>query len=234
MPRNSTTKIITLVLLAMSLTAACMQGESHRLPDKIDSKARYVFFLHGHIIEDRGPNVVHPRYGAYRYYDLIAAFESHGFIVISEVRPHGTDVQAYAQKVAGQVRTLLDAGVAPKRITVCGHSKGGLITLYTAAELRNPKINYVSLAGCGKKGTDFFPGYKRFLDKEAANARGRFLSVVDIAADDISGSCSKIEKFKGVREFKELDLNTGKGHGLFYRPDSRWVTPVVEWIKATD
>lgn len=228
----SSIKIFVFALMTMSLTASCISGVSHRLPEKVDPQARYVFYLHGHIVEDKGPNATHPQHGAYRYYDLIAAFESHGFIVISEVRPRGTDVQAYAQKVADQVRTLLDAGVAPRRITVCGHSKGGLITLYAAAELRNPKINYVSLAGCGKKGTDFFPGYKRFLDEEAANVRGRFLSVVDIAADDISGSCSKIGKFKGVAEFKELNLNTGKGHGLFYRPDSRWVNPVVEWINA--
>ncbi len=45
--------------------------------------------------------------------------------MIGEARPANTRFPAYAGKVAGQVRRLLNQGVLPSNVTVIGHSKGG-------------------------------------------------------------------------------------------------------------
>ena len=51
--------------------------------------------------------------------------------------------------MAGQVGRLLAAGVPPSNVTVVGASKGGWLTLETAAELGRDDARSVVLAGCG-------------------------------------------------------------------------------------
>jgi hypothetical protein len=84
------------------------------VPAEIDPDARYLFYLHGAIIERAGVRPTHPRFGVYEYRLILEVFANEGFVVISEARPAGTDGTAYAATVADQVRALLAADVPPE------------------------------------------------------------------------------------------------------------------------
>jgi anti-sigma factor RsiW len=86
---------------------------------------RFLFYLHGQIVEDQGPNAVSPKYGHYQYAAILAALSAGGYTVISEVRPQGTDVLTYARRLVVQVDSLKVAGVPSRHITIVGASKGG-------------------------------------------------------------------------------------------------------------
>ena len=180
------------------------------------------------IVEKRGPHGEHPRHGAHDYHGLVKAFADRGFKVISEMRPGGTNPSRYAEKVAQQVETLLGGGVPPEHIAVTGFSKGGVITLFVSARLKNPEINFVVMAGCGKG--PFERAYTRVLRQAAPSLQGRFLSIYD-AGDQEADTCQRaFEKAsKGVAS-TEIKLSTGLGHGLFYRAREDWLEPVVDWI----
>jgi len=68
-------------------------------PAKIDPAQRYLFHLHGKIIEDQGLPAISPVFGEYRYEEILEALENYGFVVISEQRPKDTDPAEYAQRV---------------------------------------------------------------------------------------------------------------------------------------
>ena len=208
------------ILLLLPAAALATGAVLSTLPKPIDPKGDYLLYLHGRILEEEGPRPTSPRFGVYEYREILDTFAGRGFTVVSEVRPKGTDVAAYAKKVAGQVRALRAAGVPPERIAVVGFSKGGGITLAAAAELRDqPKVHFVSLAGCAG-------GRKLDLPQPILSLRD--------SVDDLSASCG--ESFSadpppGPHEHREITLHVGKGHGTFYRPDSAWVEPVVAWLQ---
>jgi len=83
---------------------------------------RYLFYLHGRIVEDQGPNAIDTirGFGAYQYENILDTFRKKNFIVISEARKKNTDVQEYANKMVRQVDSLLQAGVVAGNITVVG------------------------------------------------------------------------------------------------------------------
>lgn len=64
---------------------------------------KYVFYLHGAIVESQGADAVSPPFGAYRYNDIVEAFRKEGFIVKSEVRKPDTQVKSYAQVIVSQI-----------------------------------------------------------------------------------------------------------------------------------
>src|SRR4051812_6399734 len=76
---------------------------------------RYIFYLHGKIIEDQGIHAVDAvhGYGAYEYEKILQAFRSGNFIVMSEARPQNTNPEKYALRIAAQVDSLLKKGVVP-------------------------------------------------------------------------------------------------------------------------
>lgn len=210
--------LLLLTLLGSPLLAAPVLRE---LPAKIDPKAEYLVYLHGRIIEDKGLRPTHPQHGVYEYEQILQIFADEGFTVLSEPRPAGTDEKRYAGKAARQVRALLAAGVPPERITVVGYSKGGVIALATSTRLKNDKVNFVILAGCG--------------DWAAKNVkpdlRGRVLSLYD-ASDDTVTSCQKIFGMAtGPFVHEEVRLDLGTGHGAFYRPGGGWIARVVQWAR---
>jgi len=110
-----TVRVLALFLLLLLIpTKALGAGRVLRsLPDKIDPRQDYLIYLHGRIIEEEGVRPTSPQFGVYEYEKILADFAKRGFVVISEPRPRNTDVGAYADKVVGQVRTLLRAGVPP-------------------------------------------------------------------------------------------------------------------------
>src|SRR6185369_8324070 len=128
--------LLLVLLLLLPATAMAAGVVLSVLPKAIDPRGDYLIYLHGRIIEEEGPRPTSPRFGVYEYRQILDTFAGRGFTVVSEARPKGTDVAAYAKKVAGQVRALLAAGVPPERIAVVGFSKGGGITLAAAALLR--------------------------------------------------------------------------------------------------
>lgn len=206
--------ICTLVLLVafnMIPTAGAAEP-SYDMPTTISPTASYLFFHHNYYVETKGPN------GDCKYFDILKTFSAKGFTVISEIRPKDVSVIEYGKKAAADVRHLLDAGVPPERITVAGHSKGGVITLQVAAQLENPKINYAILAGCSIKGLE--KGYPDF-----GALKGNFLSLY-AASDKIAGSCGP-----SFTRAREIALDSPAGHQLFFKPSDTWVEPMVGWLR---
>ncbi len=182
---------------------------------------RYLFYLHGAIVEDKGPRGVSERYGAYDYPGILAAFQRADLTVRSEVRPHGTDVSAYADKVVRQVRALLASGVQPSHITIVGASKGAVITALVSARVRQPHVRYVILANCN----DWL------IRTHDPRLTGELLSIYE-ASDEIGGSCNKVRaRSPRLTRYKEVRLSTGLGHGMVYRPLRQWMAPAISWAK---
>jgi hypothetical protein len=61
-----------------------------RAPDHPNVRGRYLFYLHGRIIEEQGARAVSPDYGRYEYAAILQRLSGEGFTVISEVRPRNT------------------------------------------------------------------------------------------------------------------------------------------------
>jgi hypothetical protein len=190
------------------------------VPVEIDVKARYLFYLHGLIIENEGVRPTSPRFGVYEYQEILEAFKSRGFVVISEPRPKGTDPEQYAGKVVEQVRRLLAAGVPPRNITVVGASRGGGIAMIASTRLKNRQVKFAIMAACGD-----WDVYR----KVGIDLWGAILSVYD-SKDDMAGTCSDFfKKSSGISKKKEVVLKVGLGHGILYRPLREWVDVVTQW-----
>lgn len=210
-------------------TGAETPGEVHaEVPDPVNPARRHLFYLHGAWIEQQGLERPHPRHGRYQYQAIVGALSERGFVVISEAREGETDVETYAEKLAHQVRGLLEEGVPPSRITVIGHSKGGSIALIAASELREARLNFAILAGCGRRGSGFGRSFERYLEERASRLRGRLLSIYD-ASDRVAGSCREAFEKAALSDSQELVLQTGRGHALFWSPRAVWVDRVLAW-----
>ena len=122
----------------------------YEFPTSIDPVKRYMFYLHGRIIEDQGLLAISPDFGEYQYEAILQKLESHGFEVISEQRPKGTNGEQYARRVAEQVKTLIDSGVPPGNITVVGASKGAGIATTVSSLAENTGLNFVLLGFCSR------------------------------------------------------------------------------------
>lgn len=193
------------------------------LPENVDVSGRYLFYLHGGIIQEQGIDAVSEYYGRYEYLAILDTLEAYGFLVISEARPKGTEEGRYAQKVAAQIDTLLQEGVAPEKIIVLGASLGAYIAVETAHQLQNARIRYALLGLCSDYALDFFSKYRNELP-------GDFLSIFE--KSDQKGSCRTI--FTGTStetKFEEVELNMGIDHAFLYQPYKEWVLPLVEWAK---
>jgi hypothetical protein len=200
--------------------ALLMAGVLDAVPAAPDRTARYLIYLHGRIIEEQGRQAVSPEFGRYEYDKILDAFVSRGFTVIAELR--GPDAgEPFAEKVAGQVRALLRAGVPADHVTVVGFSKGGGLTVAAAARAAEPGVSYAVLAGCSQE--------QAWVARWAPAVRGRMLSVFD-RSDRFKPSCAPLfASAKGLSATKEVALNTGLDHGLFYAPRTEWLDPLVAW-----
>lgn len=207
---------------SVALQADGAQGALWRdVPERIDTRAKYLFYLHGAIVENEGIRPVSPEYGVYEYEQILQTFVSRGFIVISERRPRGTDARQYAVKVVGQVNRLLKAGVPGERITIVGASRGGSITILVSTMLKNRDVNFVILASCGNSSV--------YRDTKV-DLWGNILSIYDFKDTTGAGTCQKFfESSTGLKRQKEIVVQLGLGHGLLYRPLKEWVEPTVSW-----
>jgi len=189
------------------------------MPDEIDPFARYLFYLHGRIIEEQGVRPTHPRFGVYEYEQILETCADLGLVVISEVRPSRADVAEWADRVAGQVRRLVGAGVPPEHITVVGFSKGGVIAIFTSSLLADDRLNFVFIGACGP----WIAGQPDLVP------RGRLLALRE-SSDELVSSCSELFARGGDGPDRlEVITDLGGGHGAFYRPQPEWLDEVVKW-----
>jgi hypothetical protein len=212
---------------AVPLTPSIPASEDYEFPDSIDPARQYLFYLHGKIIEDQGIPAISPDFGEYEYQEILEALDGYGFVVISEQRPMNTDGVAYASKIAGQVRELLEAGVPAQDITVVGASKGAAIAVYVSHFLENQEINFVIMGICHPEVVEDFKQDQVFLF-------GNVLSIYDASDDEYAGSCQDLFAFsegRGISRYDEVVLDIGTGHGILYQPLDEWILPAVEWAK---
>lgn len=198
---------------------------AYAFPSQSDPASRYLFYLHGRILEDQGLPAISPEFGEYHYEEILGVLESYGFVVVSEQRPRNANGWEYAQRTARQVTDLLAAGVPPGSITVVGASKGAAIAVGVSYLVGNPEVNYVLLATCHPSVID------EWL-QQGVTLSGNVLAVYDFADDEYSGSCEDLfdaSRDKGLSRHKEIVLQVGTGHGILYEPLPEWVLPTVRW-----
>ncbi len=221
-------------LFALLLLAACGHAGAnsfdlaeYAFPQAIDPSAQYLLYLHPKIVEDQGLPAVSTEYGAFDYAAILEKFSAAGFVVISEQRAKDTDSQVYAEKVAGQVQTLLAAGVPEANITVVGASKGGGIALLVSHLVENRGVNYAVLSICSPATVDD-------LLARHITLHGNVLSLYD-AGDPLAGSCARLfeaSRGTGLEQEKEIELYIGSGHGILFQPLKEWVEPILAWAHA--
>lgn len=184
---------------------------------------RYVFFLHNKFIEGHAPEEAHPDYGVAEYNEILDFFTAQNFVVVSEKRPKDTDVKIYAQKVAGQIDSLLKRHVRASQITVIGTSKGGYIAQYVSSQLKNKDLNYVFIGCCAEEDVSGAPDI---------NFCGNVLSIYE-KSDSLAQSCQnmKVRSSNVVGRFSEIELNTGLKHGFLFKALPEWLIPSAAWAR---
>ncbi len=217
-------KIIACSLFYFLMTTAAKgQSISRFIPVNPDKSARYLFYLHGGIVQDEGIHAVSPDWGKYEYEAILDTLRNYGFNVLSEPRAKGTDDEEYGIFIYRQVDTLLKLGISPEHITVVGASQGASMTIVAAYKLRNSKIKYAVLGLCEPFMIDYYAKYKDSLC-------GNFLSIYE--RSDPHGSCDKLFMEQYCKTgYKEIELNMGISHGFIFRPYPEWVHPLIKWIK---
>jgi hypothetical protein len=201
-----------------------LELENYSFPDSIDLNNKYLFYLHGKIIEDQGLPAISPDFGEYEYEAILEQLSRNGFVVISDQRTKDTDGVEYARKIAEQVTTLIDAGVPAQNITVVGASKGGAIAIYVSHFLENQGVNFILMAIC-------HPDYVDILIRDKIALYGNVLSIFD-SVDEYAGSCQELfslSEGRGLSRYDEIVLDIGTGHGILYQPLDDWILPVVQW-----
>jgi hypothetical protein len=191
----------------------------------IDPTKRYMFYLHGKIVEDQGIPAVSPEFGEYQYKEILMTLRGYGFEVISEQRPKNADGWEYAQRTARQVSELLTAGVPTGSITVVGASKGAAIAAVASHLVKDPEVNFVLLGAC-------HPTLVEEWKQAGLNLNGNVLAIYDVEDDEYSGSCDELFSLaqgKGLNHHDEIVLQVGTGHGILYKPLPEWVLPTVKW-----
>jgi len=221
---SHSTLLSTVLAVGLVAPGTAQQGLVHTaLPDPINPESRYVFYLHGRIIETQGRRPTHPVYGVYEYDRVVQALATDGVQVISEVRPADTGIGTYSQKVISQINQLFAAGVPADAITVVGFSKGGIIAIAVSSLLDESEIRYVFLGACGAVVFDT-PGFR---------LTGRVLSIYE-NSDEVGVSCATLfERSPDATALEEIRIDTGYRHGAFYEAREAWLEPTLRWINGT-
>lgn len=222
--------VITVALFLFAAPPASAGAIHTDVPASIDPDATYLIYLHGARPESFPLTEPHPQRGPFEYQKILEALAASDLEVISELRTEKTNPRRFARtRVLPQVNALIEAGVPPHRITVAGFSKGGLMSLIVATQARQPKLNIVNMAGCGKG--QFRRAYENFLANDASKLRGRMLSIHDVQ-DRISGTCQEAKAKAPQLVFTEEVLEVGAGQGTFYTPRPVWIAKVAAWAKS--
>ncbi|MGW8193112.1 MAG: alpha/beta hydrolase [Desulforhopalus sp.] len=189
-------------------------------PEKPDCSKRYLFYLHGLIVEMAGTRPKSEEHGYYEYDLILKELARTGCIVISEVREKNTQIEAYAEKIANQIKQLVQKGVPAANIIVVGASKGGIIAAYVSNGLQDKEVNYLILAGL----------FEKCLVDADLKLYGKVLSIHDRADSQSMTPEIYFDRSKGLGNFQKIVLNLDIGHGLIYRPYREWLDPMLTWL----
>lgn len=223
-PQN-TEPLASTVLPSALQPATAAPLSAYAFPTTIDPDSRYLFYLHGRIVEEQGLEAADPIYGAYEYEAILDRLASTGLIVVSEVRQKDTNPLTYAYRVKSQVESLLRNGVPSHSITILGASKGGYIAALAADLLQDPALNVILLGSCDAGMIDEWRRTGRRL-------YGNILAIHDIEDDEYSGSCAELFEMSagaGLGQSEDLLLHVGTGHGILYQPLDEWILPALDW-----
>lgn len=186
---------------------------------------KHIFYLHGRIIEEQGPNAVSEKYGPYAYTAIIDSLKATGAVVHHELRTQETDFYQFAEHTSAQIDSLLAGGVDPRDITLIGASKGAVMTMYIAHSNPAP-INYVLLGANND-----------YIEQEYDwHLHGHILAVYE-RSDAVAGKNYDhwVANSPEVADFRQLEINTGLDHGFLYRPIDAWWQPAKAWVgRAVD
>ncbi len=208
-----TLRACRLLLPCVALLAGRLESQQ---PD------RHVIYLHARIMEDSGRRAVSPEFGPYRYDAILDSLRGAGFVVLADQRPPNANSEQWAERVAGQVDSLIAHDVRPSAITVMGFSKGGWIAILASARIRDRDVNYVFMAACGPWTND----------NDSLHVTGRILSLYE-TSDRLGGSCQAMLARRGAGPPPvELPLSLGLGHGTFFVPRQDWLRPAVAWVRG--
>ncbi|GEJ47879.1 alpha/beta hydrolase [Chryseobacterium sp. ON_d1] len=184
---------------------------------------QYIFFLHNKFLEDHSFDEKHPQYGVAEYETILNKLKDKNTVLISEKRKANTDPTVYAQKVKKQIDSLMKKGIPAGRITVVGTSQGGYIAQYVSNYEKNSQLKFVFIGASFKD--DSLEKNKNF------RLYGRILSITE-KSDNGHVPMSKEQRLirSGIKDFKEIELNTGLNHGFLFKALNDWIAPTKQWI----
>lgn len=210
----------TLLLMVMAISFNAFSANIFTdFPDEIKKDEKYVFYSHGYIVEGENPKPVHPRWGVYDFPQIKATLADENYNLVAYHRSKNIKTKIFVKKMVADIQRLLDQGVKAENIYLIGFSQGGAISILVFNALANNKMNLIILAGC----SNFIK------NSPSIKVYGRILSIYETS--DRIGSCQfLVDRSKGVTDFSEISISTGKEHGAFYRPIDEWVIPVKQWI----
>ncbi|WP_452222165.1 alpha/beta hydrolase [Lacinutrix salivirga] len=185
---------------------------------------RYVFFLHNRFLETYELEEFHPEFGRTEYKEILLEFEKSGLKVISEKRNENVNARDYTIRIVNQVDSLIKTGIKPKNITIVGTSKGGYIAQYVSTLANNPYLNFVFIASYRESDIQNFP---------ELNYCGNILKIFEKSDPyEVSAKKRKENSTCKIENFKEIELNTGMGHGFLFKPLKEWIEPKIKWANG--
>jgi len=186
-----------------------------------ETQQQHIFYVHGAIVREQGPEAISKEFGAYRFHDIVKALEETGATVHAALRPKDSSFQQGVQALTDEISALLASGVRPNDITIIGASEGGIMSLVAATNLANDQLSFVIMGACS-------PWAETNLK---LNLHGRILSIYE-KGDAFGGTCSAIaRKSTRVSAYREIPLHTGLRHGFLYRPLPEWINPTLRWAQ---
>lgn len=202
---------LILLLWLMSSTLSCQHSKA----------MKHVFYLHGMIVEVQGIHAVSETFGPYQYEDIITTLKAAGYEVHAEVRTTRTDFKTFCKKISKEINELISEGVSPRNITVIGASMGAMMAM-TISDQNTQAVNYV-LLGANSDRTE-----KNFDWKLHGHILGIYEKSDTVAGKDYA---YWIDRSTEAKEFTQLEINTGLGHGFLYTPHTAWMGPAKAWIQ---
>lgn len=185
---------------------------------------RFIFFLHNRFLEEHELSDSHSEYGRVEYLEIIDAFEKSGLKVISEKRLGNVNPRDYAIGIITKIDSLINIGISPSKITICGTSKGGYIAQYVSTLANNKNLNYVFIASFREADITNLPDI---------NFCGNILTIYEKSDPyGVSALERKNLSYCEIEHFKEIELNTGMGHGFLFKPLKEWIGPTIKWAKG--
>ena len=185
---------------------------------------QFIFFLHNRFLEEHELNELHPKFGRTEYNEIITEFEKSGLKVISEKQNGNVNARDYAIGIVNQIDSLIKAGIEPKKITVVGTSKGGYIAQYVSTLANNQDLNFVFIASFTNGDIQNIP---------EINYCGNILTIYEKSDPfGVSALKRKTTSTCKIRHFKEIELNTGMGHGFLFKPLKEWIEPTIKWANG--